>query len=71
MLLMQVMCTQKRACKDFKIKYLRDYHYLYVQSYTFFLADVFENFRNTCLEIYELNPAKSFSAPVLAFTFSI
>ena len=31
------------------------------------LADVFENFRNMCLEIYELDPAKFLSAPKLAW----
>ena len=30
------------------------------------LADVFENFRKMCLEIYELDPAKFISAPRLA-----
>ena len=30
------------------------------------LADVFENLRNMCLEINELNPAKFLSAPLLA-----
>ena len=30
------------------------------------LADVFENFRNMCLEIYEFDPAKFLSAPGLA-----
>ena len=29
------------------------------------LADVFENFRNMCLEIYELDPAKFLSTPGL------
>ena len=31
------------------------------------LTDVFENFRNMCLEIYELDPAKLISAPGLAW----
>ena len=32
------------------------------------LADVFENFRNMCLEIYELDPAKlDLSAPGLTW----
>ena len=29
------------------------------------LADVFENFRNMCLEIYELGPSKFLSTPGL------
>ena len=40
---------------------------MYVQGNTLLLADVFENFRNTCLEIYELDPAKICSAPGLAW----
>ena len=38
---------------------------MYVQSDRLLLADVFENFRNMCLEILELNPAKSLSGPGL------
>ena len=56
----------KKVCKDFKIRNLGEYHDLYVQSDTFQLADVFENFRNMCLKIYELDYAKSFLAPGLA-----
>ena len=48
----------KRVCKDFEIKNLEEYHNLYVQSHTLLLADVFENFQNMCLKIYELDPAK-------------
>ena len=42
----------KRVCKDFQIKNLGEYHDLYLQSDTLLLADVFENFRKMCLEIY-------------------
>ena len=57
----------KRVCKDFEIKNLGEYHNLYVQSNTLLLADVFENFRNMCLEIYKLDPAEFLSAPRLAW----
>ena len=40
---------------------------LYVQSDTLLLADVFENFRDKCIEIYELDPAHFVSAPGLAW----
>ena len=39
---------------------------MYVQSDTLLLADVFENFRNKCIEIYEIDPAHFLSAPGLA-----
>ena len=48
-------------------KNLSDYHGLYVHSDTLLLADVFENFRNKCIEIYELDPAHFLSAPGLAW----
>ena len=47
----------KRVYKVFKLKNLGDYHDLNVQGDTLLLADVFENFRNKCIEIYELEPA--------------
>ena len=40
---------------------------MYVQSDALLLAVVFENFRNMCLEIYELDPAKFLSALGLAW----
>ena len=40
---------------------------MYVQSDTLLLADVFENFRNKCIEINELYAAHFFSAPGLAW----
>ena len=48
------------------MKNLGEYHNLYVQSDTLLLADVHENFRNTCLEKYQLDPVYFVSAPGLA-----
>ena len=61
----------KRVCEDFEIKDLGEYHDLYVQSDTLLLADVFENFRNMCINIYELNAAKLLLAPGLAWQVAL
>ena len=42
----------QKVFKEFKLKNLADYHDLYVQNDILLLADVFENFRNKCIEIY-------------------
>ena len=52
----------KRICKDFKRNNLGEYYDLYFKGNTLLLA-VFENFRKMCLEKYELDPARFFSAP--------
>ena len=51
----------------FKIKNLGDYHDLYVKIDILLLSDICENFRNMCLDIYELDPAYFVSAPGLAW----
>ena len=61
----------KGVCKDFKTRILGDYQDFYVHSDALLLADVFENFRNMCLKIYELDPALLLSAPELAWQVSI
>ena len=53
--------------KNFKLENLGDYHDLYVQSDTLLLADVFENFRDMCIKVYELDPAHFLSLPELAW----
>ena len=53
--------------KSFKLYNLGDYHDLYVQSDALLLADVFENFRDMCLRVYELDPAHFVSLPGLAW----
>ena len=62
---------RRRVCLDFKIKHLGEYHDLYVQSDTLLLADAFENFRNVCLEIYELFPACFLTAPGLSWQAAV
>ena len=47
----------QRLFKTFNNKNLGDYHDIYVQSDVLLLADVFENFRDQCLKIYDLDPA--------------
>ena len=49
-LLMQITRMQK----DFEINNLGEYYDLYVQSNKLLLADVFENFQNMCINIYQL-----------------
>ena len=51
----------------FKCKTIRDYHNLYLKSDVLLLADVFENFRKTCLKHYNLDPAHYYTSPGLAW----
>ena len=51
----------------FGIKNCGKYHDLYAQSDTLLLADVFENFRDKCNKIYELDPVYFVSAPGLVW----
>ena len=50
-----------------KINNRGEYHDLYVQSDKLLLADVYENFRNMCFDIYGLDPVYFLSAPGLAW----
>jgi hypothetical protein len=52
----------KLGCKSF-----RDYHLAYLKTDVLLLADVFENFRNTCFEHYGLDPANYISAASLSW----
>ena len=60
----------KRALEiwdKFNCKNLGEYSDLYLKSDVCLLADVFENFRNTCLRYYKLDPTHYFSSPGLAW----
>ena len=56
-----------KVFQKFKLKHLGVYYDLYVQSNTLLLADVFENFRDMCIKVYELDPDHFLSAPGLAW----
>ena len=49
------------------LKRLGEYYDLHLKNDAFLLADLSENFREMCLEIYQLDPAKFFSALGLAW----
>ena len=51
----------------FNCQTLQDYHDIYLKSDVLLLADVFQNFRKTCLEHYKLDPCHYYTAPGLAW----
>ena len=57
----------QKVFKELGLKNLDDYYNLHVQRNTLLSADVFENFRNKCIKIYEFDPAHFFSVLGLAW----
>ena len=51
----------------FSLKNMGEDHDLYLASDVLLLADVFENFRKTCLEYYKLDPCHYFTSPGLSW----
>ena len=51
----------------FSLKIMGEYHDLYLKSDILLLADVFENFRKTCLQYYKLDPCRYFTSPGLSW----
>ena len=51
----------------FNLKTMGDYHDLYLKSDILLLADVFENFRKTCLQYYKLDLCHYFTSPGLSW----
>ena len=57
----------KKVWKTFNIKTMGEYHDLCLKSDVLLLADVFENFRKTCLQYYKLDPCHYFTSPGLSW----
>ena len=57
----------QKVWDTFNIKTMGDYHDLYLQSDFLLLADIFENFRRTCLLYYKLDPTHYFTSPGLSW----
>ena len=57
----------QKVWEVFEINNRGKYHDFYVQSDTLLLADVFEKFRDTCIEICVLDPSHFLSAPGLVW----
>ena len=58
---MLIICMQEKVFTIFNnLSWFKIFHSLYVQSEKFLLADVLENFRNKCIETYDLDLAYFF-----------
>ena len=57
----------QRVWKELRIHNLGDYHDLCLCTDVILLANMFEAFRDTCLEHYSLDPAHFYTSPGLAW----
>ena len=57
----------QRVFNHFDMTDLGDYHNFYLLTDVLLLADVFENFREVCLQHYDLDPAHNYTSPGLSW----
>ena len=61
------MHIQTKYGIPYKLNDMGEYHDLFLKSDILLLADVFENFRKTCLQYYKLDPCNYFTSPGLSW----
>ena len=61
------LCHAHRVFNHFDMTDLRDYHNFYLLTDVLLLADVFESFRDVCLQHYDLDPAHNYTPSVLSW----
>ena len=57
----------QKVWKHFNIKNMREYHDFYLKTDVILLADIFENFRDVCIQNYKLDPAWYYTSPGLTW----
>ena len=57
----------QRVWKEFRILNLGEYHDLYLKTDVVLLANMYEAFRDTCLQHYKLDPAHFYTSPGFAW----
>ena len=63
----EAYCHAQKVWNTFQLQTMGEYHNLYLKSDILLLADVFENFRKTCLQYYKLDPCHYFTSPGLSW----
>lgn len=65
-MLMLKIITMLKVWNEFEMKAVGDFHNLYLKRDILLFADIFEEFRNECLECYGLDLSYYFNNPGLS-----
>ena len=57
----------QKVWTTFQVKTLGEYSDIYLKTDVLLLANVFEDFRNNCMEAYDLDPAHYYTTPGLSW----